>query len=253
MRSSEELNQKHQTLVEHLADFRDALVKSLYAIVVTTCVAYYFSEEVFNFVRAPIQKFLPGGGLIYTAPMDKFVAHLMLSLVVGLVAACPFIFYQIWRFIAPGLYRHEKKYALAFILSGSGLFLAGVAFAYFFAIPMAFDFLFTFGGDLDKPMITIDSYLSFFSQFCLMFGLTFELPLVLTILGMLGLVSSKFLREKRRFAVMILAIVAAIVTPPDVLSMTMMLVPLIAFYEVSVILVTLFEKKRVEAAQNSRE
>lgn len=253
MRTSEELTEKNQTLVEHLSDFRNALIKSLYGIVITTCVAYYFSEEVFNIVRAPIQKYLPGGGLIYTAPMDKFIAHLMISLVVGLILACPVIFYQIWNFVAPGLYKHERKYALSFIVSGSSLFLLGVAFAYFFAIPMAFDFLFTFGGDLDKPMITIDSYMNFFAQFCLMFGFTFELPLVLTILGMLGIVSSKFLREKRRFAVMILAIVAAIVTPPDVLSMTMMLVPLVAFYEISVILVTIFERRRVEAAQNNRE
>lgn len=245
MNTTEQLEEKHQTLVEHLSDLRGSIVRCLYALVVTTSIAYYFSEQVFNLIRAPIAKYLVTGGLIYTAPMDKFIAHLMLSLMVGLIGACPVIFHQIWGFVAPGLYKNEKKYALVFIISGSSLFLLGAAFAYFFAIPMTFEFLFSFGGDLDKPMITIDSYLSFFTQFILMFGFTFELPLIITLLGMLGLVSSKFLREKRRFAVMILAIVAAIVTPPDVLSMAMMLVPLLAFYEISVILVSIFEGRRM--------
>lgn len=253
MRSAEELNQKNLTLIEHLTDLRIALMRSLYAMVVTTGIAYFYSEQIFNILREPIVKYLPTGGLVYTAPMDKFIAHLMIALVVGLIGALPFIFWQIWNFVAPGLYKSERRYALAFIVTGTGLFAAGVAFAYFFAIPMTFDFLFSFGGDLDKPMITIDKYLNFLTQFCLMFGFTFELPLVITFLGMLGLVSSQFLREKRRYAAVLLAIIAALVTPPDALSMTMMFVPLLAFYEISVILVALFEKKRVRAAQNNRE
>jgi sec-independent protein translocase protein TatC len=169
--------------------------------------------------------------------MDKFMAHLKISIVVGVICSCPLWLYQLWQFVAPGLYRKERKYMFSFISLGSLLFLAGSTFSYFVALPMAFQFLFTFGGDQDKPMITIEHYMDFFTQFSLMFGVSFELPLVLSILGMLGIVSQKFLIEKARYAVMILAIISAIITPPDLMSMLIMLVPLILLYFLGVVLV----------------
>ena len=131
-----------------------------------------------------------------------------------------------------------------FISIGTFLFVTGVAFSFYVALPMTFDFLFTFGGDQDKPMITIDHYLDFVSQFALMFGVSFELPLILTLLAMAGFVSQKFLIDKGRYAVMILAVVAAIITPPDVMSMTIMLVPLIALYYIGVLMVGFVQKKK---------
>lgn len=242
-----------QSLTDHLAELRTRIIYSLYGLLIMTSIAYNYSEQLFNIVRLPIAKYLPSGGLVYTGPMDKFMAHIKVAIVFGVISSCPFWLYQVWRFVAPGLYRNEKKYAALFISAGSLLFFGGTAFAYLVALPMAFNFLFTFGGDIDKPMITIEQYMEFFNQFCLMFGLAFELPLILGILGMMGLVSQRFLIDKGRYAVMILAVIAAIITPPDVMSMIIMLVPLIGLYYVGVFAVGLIEKGRRKAAVNERE
>lgn len=240
----------HMTLTEHLHELRKRLVNSLWALLVFTGIAYNFSTEIFNFIRKPIEKYLTNGGLVYTGPLDKFIAHFKISIIVGIILSCPFWLYQLWLFVAPGLYRKERSYTFGFITFGSLLFLCGSAFSYFVAMPMAFDFLFTFGGDQDKPMITIEQYLDFFSQFSLMFGLSFELPLILSILGMVGVVSQKFLLDKGRYAIMLLAVIAAIITPPDVMSMTIMLVPLIALYYIGVFMVGFVQKKSM--AENVR-
>jgi sec-independent protein translocase protein TatC len=187
---------------------------------------------------------LPQGGLVYTGIVDKFTAHIKVSIMAGVILTSPLWFYQVWMFVAPGLYRGEKKYAFLFLFSGVGLFITGVLFVYFVVFPFAFEFLFHFGGSTDKPMITIEEYLSFFVLTTLMFGTCFEMPLILTILGMMGLVNAKFLREKRRFAVVILAVISAIITPPDLLSMLFMLGPMLLLYEISILLVAQVEKKK---------
>lgn len=251
---SDELDSKAQSLYEHLSELRSRIINSVYILVISTSVCYAFSDKIFDFVRKPITPYLPGGGLIYTGPLDKFIAHLKLSVVCGILVACPLLLYQVWKFIAPGLYAKERKYAIGFIVSGTGLFFLGAAFSYFIALPMAFDFLMSFGGDIDKPMISIDQYMGFFTQMSLMFGVAFELPLVIIVLGMMGIVSQAFLRKNRRYAVMIIAILAAIITPPDVLSMLLMLAPMWLLFEVSVFVVGIFERKRTEAQRvNERE
>ena len=233
-----------QSLVDHLADLRLRLINSLYGIILGFGLCYYFSEKIFNIIREPIQPFLPMGGLIFTGPMDKFMAHIKISLMSAVILTCPFWLYQIWLFVAPALYKKEKRYAMAFIFSGTILFTLGSVFTYFVVLPMAFKFLMTFGGDIDKPMISIDEYMSFFTHTSMAFGLAFEMPLVISTLGMMGIVSQKFLKEKRRYAVMLLAILSAIITPPDLLSMVLMLFPMLALYEISVFVVGFFERKR---------
>lgn len=251
--SREEMEFKNQTLVEHLSDLRVRLVNCVIILVIATGICYGFSERIFDFVRAPISPYLPGGGLIYTGPLDKFIAHLKLAFVAGILVSCPFWLHQVWKFIAPGLYSKEKKYAMGFIMSGSVLFILGAMFAYYVAMPMAFQFLMHFGGDVDKPMISIDAYMGFFSQLVLMFGVAFELPLVVVVLGMMGIVDQAFLRKNRRYVVMTIAVIAAVITPPDLLSMVMMLVPMLVLFESAVIIVGFFEKKRVQAFVNERE
>lgn len=235
---------QQMSLTDHLTELRKRIVNSLYALLVFTAFSYQYSKELFDFIRKPIEKYLPEGGLVYTAPMDKFMAHFKLSIVAGVIGSCPFWLYQLWKFVAPGLYKNEQKYMTSFITLGSFFFVSGAAFSYYVALPMTFDFLFSFGGDQDKAMITIDHYLDFVSQFALMFGVSFELPLILTILSMAGLVSQKFLIDKGRYAVMILAVIAALITPPDVMSMTIMLVPLIALYYLGIIMVGFVQKKK---------
>jgi sec-independent protein translocase protein TatC len=254
--SEENEDTSSQPLFEHLAELRTRLVQCAIILVVATGICYGFSEKIFDFVRAPIAPYLPGGGLIYTGPMDKFIAHLKLSFVCGILISCPLWLYQVWLFVAPGLYAKEKRYTAGFIFSGTVLFLLGSAFSYWVVLPMAFQFLMHFGGNIDKPMISIDQYMGFFTQMCLMFGVAFELPLVIVVLGMMGIVSQAFLRKNRRYAVMILAVLAAVITPPDLLSMLMMLGPMLILFEGAVIVVGIFEKKRVrdeELAVNERE
>lgn len=252
MSTEEEL--KGQSLFEHLGELRIRLVYCAYILIIATGICYGFSEHIFNFIRAPIQPYLPNGGLIYTGPLDKFMAHIKIAFVCGIIISCPLWLFQVWKFVAPGLYVNERKYTVGFIFSGTVLFLLGSAFSYWVVLPMAFHFLMNFGGDIDKPMISIDQYLGFFTQMCLMFGVSFELPLIISVLGMMGLVSHQFLKEKRRYAVMILAIASAIITPPDLMSMLMMLVPMIGLYELGVIVVGLIEKKRAsQLRQNERE
>ncbi len=240
-----------QSLVEHLADLRLRLINSLYGIILGFGLCYYFSENIFNIIRQPIQPFLPSGGLIFTGPMDKFMAHLKISLMCAVILTCPFWLYQVWLFVAPALFKKEKRYALGFIISGTFLFVMGSVFTYFVVLPMAFKFLMTFGGDVDKPMISIDEYMSFFTHTSLAFGAAFEMPLVISTLGMLGFVSQKFLKEKRRYAVMVLALISAIITPPDLLSMVLMLFPMLALYEISVVIVGIFERKRIRQQQEN--
>ncbi len=249
----EELDLKAQSLYDHLAELRTRLIHSVLILVVATGICYGFSEQIFNFVRHPIQPYLPEGGLIYTGPLDKFIAHLKLAFVCGILVSCPLWLYQIWKFIAPGLYANERKYSFAFITTGTILFVLGAAFSYYIALPMAFEFLMNFGGDIDKPMISIDQYMGFFTQMCLMFGVAFELPLVIIILGIMGIVSQEFLRKNRRYAIMVLAMICAIITPPDLLSMVMMLAPMVILFEAAILLVGVFEKKREEASVNEKE
>lgn len=232
------------TLVDHLTEFRGRLIKSVFAVLITTFVCFHFSQQIFEVIRKPIAPYLPSGGLIYTGPIDKFMAYVKLSLVGGVILACPFWLFQVWQFVAPGLYKKEKSYASGFIVSGTFLFLTGAAFSYYVVLPMAFHFLMTFGGEADKPMIAIDSYLSFVTQITVMFGLSFELPLVLVTLSLMGLISKQFLTTNRRYAVMIMTIVSAIVTPPDLLSMLLMLGPLWFLFELGVFIVGLIERKR---------
>lgn len=235
------------SLTEHLRELRVRLIRSVQILLVATVACWSFSEQVFNYIRKPIEPYLVNGGLIYTSPLEKFMAFVKVAVVCGFIVSCPFWIYQIWKFVAPGLYQKEKKYAMGFVTAGSLMFIIGNAFSYFVVLPMAFKFLMTFGGEQDKPMIAIDSYLGFFTQTSLVFGLAFELPVIITTLGLIGLVSQKFLKEKRRYAIMALAIICAIITPPDLLSMLLMLIPMVFLYEVSVILVGFFEKKKMQA------
>jgi len=238
------LDDSNMSLVEHLTELRYRLVKILQGMIIGVSVSLYFSAELFAIIRAPILPFLGGQGLVFTGVMDKFISQVKVGALGGIILTCPYWLYHVWAFISPGLYKKERKYAIGFIVAGTVLFLLGVAFVYFFVYPKAFEYLLTFGGDIDKPMITISDYLSFFTTTTIMFGVSFELPVVLVILAMMGVVDAGFLKRSRRYAVVLLAFVSALLTPPDILSMVMMLVPMCLLYESSIWVIQFLVRKR---------
>jgi len=229
---------QQMTLVEHLGELRYRIIKALQGISVGVAICLYYSEALMHVIRKPILPYLgSAGGLVFTGVMDKFMANLKVGVMGGVVITCPYWLYHVWKFVSPGLYKNERRFALAFIFSGTGLFLMGVSFVYFLVYPAAFEYLLNFGGSVDKPMITIDQYLSFFMITTLLFGLSFELPLILVMLAVAGIIDAEFLRKNRRFAIVGLAVVCAIVTPPDAVSMLMMLGPLWVLYEISILII----------------
>lgn len=234
-------------LLDHLSELRNSLVMILWGLALGFLLSYQFTEVLFDIIRAPIQPYLPQGGLVFTGPVDKFFAHLKVAFFGAVLVSAPWWIYQIWKFIAPGLYRNEQKATVLFIGAGSLLFSIGLSFTYFIVFPMAFKFLMTYGGEIDKPMITIDQYLGFFLWTSLSFGAAFELPLVLVTLGMLGIVSHDFLKTNRKYAIVLLSILTALITPPDLLSMLLMLAPMWLLYDLSVFLVKMIEKKRLQS------
>ena len=233
-------------LVGHLKDLQKTVIFSGIFIGLGMVGAWIFKEALFDIIRKPISPFLKNsqGGLIYTGVGENFFAYLKISFVGGVIVSCPLWIHQLWRFISPALYVKEKKYALVFVFLGTFLFLLGVSFAYFIVYPFIFDFLFGFGSGQDQALIAIKEYLGFFVKTTLVFGIVFEIPLIISLLGALGVVSSQFLREKRRHAILFMALGSALLTPPDPLSMLMMMGPLYVLYELSILSVRFLEFKR---------
>jgi sec-independent protein translocase protein TatC len=246
MRDEATEQQPTQSLTDHLTELRDRLIRSVYAIGFGAIICWFFADKILATIAEPIKRYLKDGKLVFLSPTDMFVAHMKIALTCGAILACPVWIYQIWKFVAPGLYANEKKYSTIFISAGTFLFLIGVAFSYFLVLPMGLHFLLTFAGDTGQPMITLPEYLGFFTTMSLVFGGAFELPLVIVILGAMGLVDQKFLRDKRRYAIVAMACVSAIITPPDVMSMLTLLGPLWILYEISIVLVGIVVKKKAQ-------
>jgi sec-independent protein translocase protein TatC len=244
-------NEGNMSIFEHLHELRLRLTRSAYGVFIGMVLCWSFSEIIFNFLRLPIAQYLPTGGLVFTAPMDKFMAHLKIAFLCGLLVSAPFWLFQLWSFIAPALYKKERKMAAAFVIFGTLQFVMGLAFAYYAVLPMAFKFLMNFGNTTDKPMITIDSYLGFLTHTALVFGLCFQMPVIISFMGMVGAVSQRFLKEKRRYAILIIASVSAVAAPPDALSMILLLVPMCLLYEVAILIVGYLERGRAENQVNN--
>ena len=240
----------HMTLTEHLVELRKRVIYALLAVGAGFAICFSYSEQIFEILRAPILPFLQktSSSLNYTSLTEKFMAHVKVSVLAGFVLTTPVWLYQIWAFVAPGLYKNEKKYIGIFIGFGSVLFATGVLFAYYLALPSAFEYLINFGGDADKPMITISDYLSFFSMTILIFGAAFEMPLALMLMGVVGLIDADFLKRNWRYAIVIMSVLAAMFSPPDAMSMILVLVPMTALYGLSIVLMQIFLKKKEDSA-----
>ena len=216
------------SVVDHLSELRTRLVIAIVAIIIGTLGAYYYVEDILQILVAP------AGKLYYTKPTEAFFTYMKISLVAGCVVSSPVWFYQIWAFIVPALSKGEKKVTFMVVPTAVVLFVVGVLFSYYLVLPMAIQFFIGFGTDELQPLFSIGQYIDFVIAFILPFGITFELPLILIALGVLGILSSDRLREYRKMFILLAFIIGAAISPtPDMLSQTMIAGPMILLYEIS--------------------
>jgi sec-independent protein translocase protein TatC len=221
------------SLMEHLEELRKRIVHSAIYLGVGFFVAFYFRQQLYGIVQAPLTKM--GIKLNFTHPMDPLNLYIKVALIGGAILASPFILYQVWLFIAPGLYQKEKRFVVPFMSATIGLFLAGAAFGYFFVFPGALKILiFGFGKDFN-PIITIEEYTGLFLSIILGLGVSFELPILIFFLALFGIVSPKFLLKNVRYAILAVFLVAAIICPsPDPATMCIYAIPMLALYLVGI-------------------
>ncbi|MBU0469219.1 MAG: twin-arginine translocase subunit TatC [Candidatus Omnitrophica bacterium] len=230
--------QKELSFTEHLDEFRSALIKSLGSILIATCFAFSFANAFIEELIRPI------GKIVFIAPQEAFVSNILIALLGGLFLASPFVFYQAWNFISAGLQANEKKHIFIYGPVSFVLFIVGASFGYFVIVPIGLNFLLGFGSESLVPMITLSKYISFIGMLTLSFGLAFELPIVILFLTKLGIITPNFLASNRKVAIVLIFIVAALITPPDVVTQCLMALPLLILYEVGIFCSRIAHRKR---------
>ncbi len=249
-------------LIEHLAELRNRLIRSVIAFVIGMLISYSVSQQIFDFLAGPICSQLIEAtgecGLIFTGLQKGFTTALRISMFGGFILAFPVIGWQLWQFVAPGLYKKEKGAFLPFLLASPVLFFIGASFAFYAVLPLAFDFFLSYqdlgaeGAEaLDGPAAvgitflgTIDEYLGLTMKFVLAFGLTFQLPVLMTLLAKAGMLNAKSLTSTRKYAIVAILGLAAVITPPDVITQIIMFTVIYGLYELSIILVKIVDNKR---------
>ena len=234
------------TLISHLLELRTRLLHAVVAVAIAFVPLAFFSNRLFTLIARPLIDKLPeGASLIATSVVSPFMTPLKLSLMAALFVAMPYVLYQVWAFVAPGLYRHEKRFALPLFLSSVVLFYVGVAFAYYVVFPLMFAFLATTTPEGVRMMTDMASYLDFSLLLFFAFGVAFEMPVATVLLVATGLVSVEKLRRNRGYVLLGIFIVAAFLTPPDAISQTFMAVPMYVLYELGIVLAVFLGRQRV--------
>ncbi len=230
------MNENKTSISTHLQEIRARIIKILLVIMAGFLGCYFFSENILNWLRAPyLQK------LVFISPTEAFIANLKISFASATILALPFILFQIWRFIAPGLKSTERRFAFSFVIWGSLLFFTGIIFASYIVLPLGIKFLLSYAGIGLTPMISIQNYLSFCMVFLLIFGLIFNVPLFTVLLTKMGLINHNLLSKNKKYAVLIIFTLSAILTPPDIFTQLVMGVPLLILYEISLCLSRFFQ------------
>jgi sec-independent protein translocase protein TatC len=240
------MEQGQETFISHLIELRQRLVRALLAVAVVVLALMPWSRDIYAVMAQPLLAALPKGGqMIATDVIGPFLVPLKVTLLAGLIVALPYVLYQVWAFVAPGLYAHEKKLVLPLVVVSFLLFLVGVAFAYFLVFPVVFKFMAAVAPEGVAWMTDIDKYFSFVLTTFLAFGITFEVPVVVVVLARAGLVSVDTLKKARPYVIVGAFVIAAIFTPPDILSQFMLAVPLCILYELGIFLAGFVAKPAV--------
>lgn len=245
------------SLMEHLEELRRRLIRAAISVVVGFGVAYFFHTQIYGYMQRPITFALAAHHmptkLVYHNPIDPFNMYLEISLMVGCILASPFVLYQVWMFISPGLYAHEKKYVMPFMASTIGLFLGGAYFGYRWVYPQSLEFLLGYSSQF-RPLIEINEYTHLFLVVVLGLGATFELPIVVFFLSLFGIVSPKFLWKNFRYAILVIFVIAAIITPtPDILTMCVFATPMLSLYVISIGVSYMVHPARRRARREAQE
>jgi len=246
----EHLDGRQMSFFEHLEELRQRLLRSIFALLIGTGICFYFSDHIYGWLAKPLTDTLRSlnlpDKLVYTNPIDPFNLYIKLSIVGGVFLASPYVLWQLWLFVSPGLYRHEKRYVWPFVGLTSGLFIAGGLFAYKLAFPPALKFLVEFGHRF-QPFITIDQYWRLVTTIIVGVGLVFELPVIILLLSIFGIVTPKFLLKNVRYAVLLTAVLAAAIAPtPDLATVFILWIPMVGLYVLSIGLswIVYLKKKR---------
>jgi sec-independent protein translocase protein TatC len=234
------------SFLEHLDELRKRLIYIVYSLIAGCAVAYIFIARIFDFIMKPMQQVLPPGSYLqYTSGAEPFMLYIKIGFLTGIFIASPLILWQVWKFIAPGLYTHEKKFAIPFVVLSTVFFVAGGVFAHYIAFPVTWVFFNSFSTDYMKFVPKIDEAFSLYTKMLLGFGAIFEMPTLVFFLARMGVVTGQFLLKYFKYAFLIIFIVAAVISPgTDMMSQIVMAVPMLALYIISIAIAFIFQKRR---------
>ena len=242
------------TFLEHLEELRKRIFWSFAVLIGAVIPAWFFSKALYNILAHPVTQFLPEGKkLAFTSLTAPFMLYIKVSFLAALFFTSPFIFFQVWMFVAPGLYQKEKKYVIPFVLFTSLFFMAGAVFAYFVVFPFACNFFLGMGADFD-PVITVDQYFSLALRVILGIALVFEMPTLAFFLSKIGLITAKMMIKQFKYAVLVVFIIAAVISPtPDMINQSIIAVPMLGLYGISILIAALVGKKKTKRGSENQE
>jgi len=248
------MSDKKLPLTAHLEELRKRLIYSFLAIGVAFALCYAFIKPIVEILMRPLVQVLPRGStLVFTAVPEAFFTYLKAAFWAGIFFSSPFILYQIWAFVSPGLYQREKKYIFPYLIVSSVFFVGGALFCYYIVFPVVFRFFLSFASETIRPLPAIKDYLAFTIKLLLAFGLLFQWPALILFLARMGVVSSSILSRNRKYAVLVIFVAAAVLTPPDLVSQLLLAGPLLAMYEGSIWMAKFFGKKKEKAEKEEEK